>query len=290
MIFDFEMIKEKENKKHDLLKLAKEWSKTYPNPITQKTQYANLVGMVNKNILDMDNDEEVYSKIKENYPNSIGTQQTKSFIFYSFKKWCQKNYNYSQPIKPEKRKKPNKRTVYEALSKKEMTALLANISHKEAFLIASLQAFYTKRFSEVMELNYEDIDIKNKTIKFKTKKTKYIDDHITIFIKDIPLLKALNQLMNKRKISNKSMPFSLTLIKYNNHLKEAAKKINLPFSISSHNLRSTAITNLLRSKKVSLNDIRRLAGHSSIQQTIYYDKQTHSENISKTMDLSHMYL
>jgi len=156
----------------------------------------------------------------------------------------------------------------------EQIDLITNRINYTPFKNFILFGLYTGcRLSEILNLEWTDIDLNNRTItirnkvNFKTKSGKIrripISDKLLVVIKEMNIITHGGYIFRNEL----DLPFTKDAItkRFKNILKNAA----LPDYFHFHCLRHTFITNLIK-KGVSIYLVKELAGHADIKTTIGY--------------------
>jgi len=184
-----------------------------------------------------------------------------------------------------------KKVTTQALSRKQWTKFLYHlreISQRE-FLIAALTLNGGKRIGEVLSLKTEQIDYcygePMGKIRFHQSKSKFADDG-GIISYPRRIMDDLKSYIGERHghvfITRNGKPVRQTQIDRN--FVKAGELANIPFRVSPHVLRASAITEW---KKEDFQDseIMRATGHSSSQMVYMYDKRDLEENVTKKVSL-----
>ncbi len=155
----------------------------------------------------------------------------------------------------------------------QLNKLIETIDKPEIKILV-LFGYYTGcRLSELLNLQWSDIDLTRNTITIKNKETFKTK---TGRIRKIPVSSKLRFIINNMKITtsndylfntSKGKPYTKDYA--GEIVRKAIRKAGLPHSLHFHCLRHTFITELLR-KGVSIYYVSRLAGHSNISTTMGY--------------------
>ena len=141
-----------------------------------------------------------------------------------------------------------------------------NLKHKT---IIALMYSCALRVSEAINLRVRDIDSKNKKIIIKNGKGKI--DRIVMLDKN--LLDVLRKYWNAYQVKDylfegiKGGKYSATSVQ--NIVKKGVKKLGLQKNISSHSLRHSCLTQLIKDG-VDLRTVQKIAGHKNINTTAGY--------------------
>jgi len=157
------------------------------------------------------------------------------------------------------------------LSVEEMQLIINTINNLKHKSIVSLMYSCALRVSEVINLKVKDIDAKNDKIIIKCGKGKI--DRVVMLDKN--LLKLLRDYWNAYKTKEylfegaKGLKYSETSIQ--NIVKVAVAKVGIKKRISSHSLRHSCLTQLIKDG-VDLRTVQKIAGHKNINTTAGYIK------------------
>lgn len=161
---------------------------------------------------------------------------------------------------------------------------LDKINSRDA-MIARLCLHGAKRISEVLDLKTDQIDYVKNQIKFKQSKSKVLDD-FTIINFEGPIaqgfLQTLKGYIGERKdlvfLTAKNRKVQKTQVDRN--FAKAGHRAGIPFRVSPHNLRATAVT-LWKEDGFSDSLIMLATGHSSSQMVHCYDKSDLADNVTR---------
>lgn len=182
------------------------------------------------------------------------------------------------------------RTDY-AINPDELNLIINSIQSVQLKNIVKLTLLTASRISEVLGIQFKDLDFEQGLIHIyqkKTKKYKYIpiSDSIRILLNDIvnpannilPMLKPDDYLFYNTK---KGREFKLTKDPVSRAFKRVIRKLGINEKIKFHSLRHTAITELIR-KGNSIDTVKQIAGHKDIATTFNYVTTT-TEDIKKAI-------
>lgn len=157
------------------------------------------------------------------------------------------------------------------LSVSEVKLVIDSIKNHKHKTIITLMYSGALRVSEVVNLKISDIDAKNNKINIRQAKGK-IDRFIPMNDK---LVKILRDYWHEYKCSeflfegSKGGKYSVSSIQ--KIIKEAVGKLKINKRISTHSIRHSAITHLIKNG-VNLRVVQKLAGHKNINTTANYIK------------------
>lgn len=180
-------------------------------------------------------------------------------------------------IKIPRPKKPIKQP--DILSISEMTNVLKNITNIKHKAIIALMYSTGLRVSECCNLKITDIDAENKFISVKKAKGDVerkvmLDSTILDLLRKYFLVYRPNVYLFNGSKGNEYSDRSVQTI-----IKKAAKKAGINKRISSHSLRHSCFTQLIKNG-VDIRTIQKLAGHKNISTTAQYLKITDEDVIN----------
>lgn len=161
---------------------------------------------------------------------------------------------------------------------------LDKINSRDA-MIARLCLHGAKRISEVLGLRIEQIDFEKRQVKFNQAKSKLADD-FTIISFERPaallLFDKLKEYIGDRKglvfVTEKGKGLQKTQV--DRTFAKAGRRAGIPFRVSPHNLRATAVT-LWKEDGFSDSLIMHATGHSSSEMVHRYDKSDMADNVTR---------
>lgn len=183
----------------------------------------------------------------------------------------------SEKIKIPRPKKSEKQP--DILSSIEMQRILDSIENIKHKTIIALMYSTGMRVSEICDLKVVDIDSNNKCINIR--KAKGDVDRVAML--DNSILNLLRKYYNSYKpneyifIGAKGEKYSVRSIQQ--IMKNAAKKCNIKKNISTHSLRHSCFTHLIKNG-VDIRSIQKLAGHKNISTTAKYLRICDSDVLS----------
>jgi integrase/recombinase XerD len=158
------------------------------------------------------------------------------------------------------------------LNREEVFAMLNSTHNLKHKIILGLLYYAGMRLSEVINLNWTDLDFNRKTIHIKSSKGRkdrivFINQKLELFLNTFGIKKdgfVVESLRNK-KYSKRTIQLIV---------KTASIKVQIKKKVTPHTLRHSFATHLLE-KGVDLRIIQQLLGHSSLNTTEIY---THVSN------------
>jgi len=161
---------------------------------------------------------------------------------------------------------------------------LAGINSRDC-LIAKLALQGAKRINEVLHLTVSMIDFSKGEITFKQSKTKGTIKE-TVITYSASIMNELKDYISGREgivfLTKSGLQVLPTQVQ--NTFAKAGVMAKLPFKVTPHVLRASAIT-YLKKMGFSDSDIMKVSGHSSAQLVNSYDKSSRAENASKKLNL-----
>ena len=152
-------------------------------------------------------------------------------------------------------------------------------------LVAKIALQGGKRINEVLNLSAEQIDWAKNEITFFQSKTKGLQKKVIITYPQ-SIMDRLNAYIGERQ----GLVFITRTCKIV-HLKQlalnfakAGKLAKIPFKVTPHVLRASAVT-FLKQAGFNDSDIMRVTGHASAEMVYAYDKTSLSDNASKKISL-----
>jgi integrase/recombinase XerD len=152
-------------------------------------------------------------------------------------------------------------------------------------MIARLCLHGAKRISEVLGLKTDQIDYEKRQILFKQSKSRFFDDFTIISFEKGSARTLLDDL--KRYISDRKGLVFVTVngkevkkTQVDRNFSKAGERGGVPFRISPHNLRATAVT-LWKEDGFSDSLIMHATGHASSEMVHCYDRSDISNNVTK---------
>lgn len=293
-----------------------EWIETITNPCTKSSYITSMKellsrGFLNPNwslqifgvlsanaIIDQIKVEKIYikDKIRENTEKewSVRTREARISCLLAFTRYLsRKTEGIIAKATPNKTglektfSPPSKKVKTEALSRSQLYRFLEEleqINSRDA-LIAKLCLHGAKRINEVLSLEISQVDFEKRQILFKQSKSKLTDDFTIInFEKEGALA-----LLQKLQICTQGRKSGLVFVTKNNkgvkktqvdrNFSKAGRNAQIPFRISPHNLRTTAIT-LWKEDGFSDSLIMKASGHSSSEMVHRYDRTDIADNVT----------
>lgn len=182
---------------------------------------------------------------------------------------------------------PSKKVKTEALNRAQLYRFLEEleeINPRDA-LIAKLCLHGAKRINEVLSLEIRQVDFEKKQILFKQSKSKLTDDFTIINFEKEGALSLLQKLQTYTQDRTNGLVFQtkrgkgVQKTQVDRNFSKAGKNAQIPFRVSPHNLRTTAIT-LWKEDGFSDSLIMKASGHSSSEMVHRYDRTDIADNVT----------
>ena len=229
-----------------------------------------------------------YIKKLQNDGNSNNSIRTKIVVLKSFVKWASNNGFYDNDFAATIKMPSAEYHVAERMSLEEVSAMLHEAppkgTHSASFrrnkAIMELAIVTASRVSAICSLKREDIDLENKTVRFKhTKRNKELIMPLTE-----ALCKSLSEYINierPKSLSATDYLFVGEKPDHNGEYKPLSRQAIFNISkryteaacgkaLSPHKLRHTSASTQLESGLLSMDEISKNLGHSSISTTQRY--------------------
>ena len=234
------------------------------------------------------------SGIESSIQWSIRTREARISCFLSFTRYlCRKTEGLIRRGVPskdgiERTFSPKPRKVKKnAMTRSQLINFfeeLETINPRDA-MIARVCLHGAKRISEVLSLKTDQIDYDKRQIVFKQSKSRIFDDFTIISFEKGSALLLFEEL--KRYIGDrKGLVFvtangkEIKKTQLDRTFSKAGKKGGVPFRVSPHNLRATAVT-LWKEDGFSDSMIMHATGHASSEMVNCYDKSDMTNNVTK---------
>ena len=181
----------------------------------------------------------------------------------------------------------HEKVVTEAMNQAQWSSFftaLKSINYRDC-LIAKITLQGGKRIREVLNLKVEQINWEKREITFTQSKTKGVRKETVITYPET-IMRALQDYIGDRLgyvfLSSKGNPVILNQVA--NTFARAGKIAEIPFKVTPHVLRASAVT-YLKQQGFSDSDIQKITGHASSEMVNAYDKSSRADNASKKVSL-----
>jgi len=282
--------------------IISEWLHTlsYRTRINYQSGFKKLVelGVVNPLIslqsFSLVNHDSVIDRIKQ-LPNlKETTRQARAALYISFTRYLSRRFKgiftKAMPSREGNEKtfyRVHEKVVTEAMNQRQWTAFfveLKQINPRDA-LIGKVALQGGKRIREVLSLHTDQIDWEKREITFRQSKTRGISKHTVITYSE-SIMDELRDLIDDRDgyvfLSMKGNPVILNQVA--NTFAKAGQRSEIPFKVTPHVLRASAVT-YLKQQGFSDGDIMKITGHSSGEMIRAYDKSERADNPTKKVNL-----
>lgn len=257
-----------------------------------------MVGLINPMMslkgFALINHENVIDRIKQVHDWQETSRQARAALYISFTRFLTRRFpgvfKKAIPSREGTSKtffRVHEKVVTEAMNQAQWTAFfsaLENINERDC-LIAKITLQGGKRIREVLSLTIEQINWKLKEITFTQSKTKGARKETVITFPET-IMRALKEYIGDRKgyvfISSRGNPVILNQVA--NTFAKAGKEAGIPFKVTPHVLRASAVT-YLKQQGFSDSDIQKITGHASSEMVNAYDKSSRADNASKKVSL-----
>lgn len=228
-----------------------------------------LISSMLKKEIDLIDENDLKSIIVKGKQRNISSS-TQMSIINAFKSYFKEIHNrkFNHDILPRPKVEQKQPDILSIDEFQKMVNSITNLKHKT---IVCLMYSVGLRVSEVINLKIKDIDSKNKKINIKNAKGKIdrivmLDDSILTLLRNYwEQYKAKNYIFEGAKGDIYSTKSIQSIVK------KASLNIGLTKNISSHSLRHSCFTQLIKNG-VDLRTVQKLAGHKNINTTANYIK------------------
>lgn len=198
------------------------------------------------------------------------SSSSQNLIINSFKSFYKiiHDRDFDKSILPRPKKEQKQPDILSVSEVKEVIGSINNVKHKTIIIIMYSGAL---RVSEIINLKIKDIDSKNNKINIRSAKGKIdrfipLDKNLINVIRNYWIIYKTNEYLFEGLTGNKYSVSSVQKI-----IKDAVKKLNIRKRISTHSIRHSAITHLIK-EGANLRVVQKLAGHKNINTTANYVK------------------
>lgn len=182
---------------------------------------------------------------------------------------------------------PSRKVKTDAMSRSQVVSFLEELDklNPRDSMLARLCLHGGKRINEVLSLKVDQIDFEKKQIIFHQSKSKFSDD-FTVISFEKPAAEAFLDDLRKYIGERGDLVFvtsngkGLKQNQIDRNFMKAGRRSGIPFRVSPHNLRATAVTLW---KEDGFNDslIMKATGHASSEMVHRYDRSDIAENVTK---------
>jgi len=239
------------------------------------------------------NHDAVIDRIKQ-LPMKETTRQARAALYISLTRYLSRRFK-GMFVKAMPSREGNAKTFYrvhekvvtQAMNQNQWTAFfleLQEINHRDA-LIGKVALQGGKRIREVLSLSTDQIDWEKREITFRQSKTRGVSKQTVITYSE-SIMKELRNLIGDRRgyvfLSSKGRPVILNQVA--NTFAKAGRRADIPFKVTPHVLRASAVT-YLKQQGFSDGEIMKITGHASGEMIRAYDKSERADNPSKKVNL-----
>lgn len=281
--------------------VADEWLITL-NSITQKNYKSGLKRLAQAGLIDPFSSLQVFSLVNhdaiidriKSLPMAETSRQARAACYISFTRYLSRRFKgiFTKAISSREGHnktfyKVHEKVVTNAMNQSQWVAFfdaLKEINFRD-YLIGKVTLQGGKRINEVLSLKTDQINWETREITFYQSKTKGMIKKIIITYSP-SIMDELKDYLNGREgyvfITRNQKPIALPQLFYT--FPKAAKKANIPFKVTPHVLRASAVTYL---KKQGFDDaqIMKVTGHATGDMVRAYDKSDIADNPTKKINL-----
>jgi integrase/recombinase XerD len=240
------------------------------------------------------NHESILDQIKLVQKWSEATRQARAACYVSFTAYLSRQLQgVVRKASPSREKgtktffKIRDKVATEAMNQSQWLSFLRELEKINArdCLIAKIILQGGKRVNEVLSLQIHQVDWTKNEITFFQSKTKgYIKETVITYPESV--MRVLKNHLEDRRghifVTRSGKPVMLKQLALT--FEKAGLKANIPFKVTPHVLRASAVTYLKR-QGFSDGDIMRVTGHASSELVYAYDKGSRADNASKLVNL-----
>ena len=222
------------------------------------------------------------------------TRQARAALYISFTRYLSRRFKgiftKAMPSREGNEKtffRVHEKVTTEAMNQNQWMAFFAEleqINPRDA-LIGKVALQGGKRIREVLSLHTDQIDWNKREITFKQSKTRGVSKHTVITYSESIMQELLHMIGDRNGyvfLSLKGNPVILNQVA--NTFAKAGKRACVPFKVTPHVLRASAVT-YLKGQGFADSDIMKITGHSSGEMIRAYDKSERADNPTKKVNL-----
>jgi integrase/recombinase XerD len=258
---------------------------------------ANLINpMLSLQAFALINHDAIVDRIKQIAEWQETSRQARAALYISFTRFLSRRlpgiFKKAMPSREGVGKtffRVHSKVVTEAMNQAQWTEFFSALYeiHPRDCLIAKVTLQGGKRIREVLSLTTDQINWDYREITFAQSKTKGARKETVITYPE-SVMNELRDLVDGRQgfvfVSNKGNPVILNQVAIT--FAKAGKKAGIPFKVTPHVLRASAVT-YLKQQGFSDSDIQKVTGHASSEMVNAYDKSARADNASKKVSLIH---
>nr|NGX45784.1 Tyrosine recombinase XerC [Chlamydiota bacterium] len=272
-----------------LLTLGSRTRLNYKSGLNKLAEVNLIDPLISLQSFSLVNHDAVVDKIKQ-LPMKETSRQARAALYISFTRYLSRRFK-GMFIKAMPSREGNEKTFYrvhekvvtEAMNQSQWSTFFAElekINPRDA-LIGKVAIQGGKRIREVLSLRADQIDWKTREITFTQSKTKGLSKQTVITYSE-SIMQELRDLIGDREgyvfISSRGTPVILNQVA--NTFGRAGRQADIPFRVTPHVLRASAVT-FLKQQGFSDGGIMKITGHASGEMIRAYDKTDRADNPSK---------
>ena len=285
-----------------VFELIEEWLETfthftkinYQSAMKRLETYGLIKANTSLQSFSLVNHDNIIDRIKCSQGIKENTKQTRAAAYISFTRFLSRRFpgifKKAMPSREGNNKtfyKTHEKVVTEAMNSVQWNRFfneLAKINARDC-LIAKVTLQGGKRIREVLGLRVEQIAWDKNQITFEQSKTKgYVKQ--TVISYPTSIMEELKKYIGDRKefvfLSRTGTPVILNQVA--NTFAKAGTLANIPFKVTPHVLRASAVT-FYKQQGFSDSDIQKITGHASSEMLNAYDKSSRADNASMKINL-----
>lgn len=250
--------------------------------------------MISLQAFSMVNHEAVIDRIKQVTDWKETSRQARAALYISFTRFLSRRFpgvfKKAMPSREGTNKtffRVHEKVVTEAMNQAQWTRFfseLKNINTRDC-LLAKVTLQGGKRIREVLSLTVDQINWERREITFTQSKTKGVRKETVITYPE-SIMKELHEYIENRKghvfVSRNGSAVILNQVAIT--FAKAGEKAGVPFKVTPHVLRASAVT-YLKQQGFADSDIQKVTGHASSEMVNAYDKSSRADNASKKVCL-----
>jgi integrase/recombinase XerD len=266
----------------------------YRSGIRMLTEAGIINTTISLQAFSLVNHDGIIDRIKQIADWAETSRQARAALYISFTRYLSRHFpgifKKAMPCREGTAKtffKVHEKVATEAMNQAQWCAFfvaLAEINARDC-LIAKVTLQGGKRIREVLSLKIDQINWEKREITFNQSKTRGMQKETVITYPD-SLMGALREYIGVREgnifVSSNGNPVLLTQVA--NTFARAGHRASIPFKVTPHVLRASAVT-YLKQQGFSDSDIQKVTGHASAEMVYAYDKSSRADNASKKVCL-----
>ncbi len=250
--------------------------------------------MISLQAFSLINHDVIIDRIKQVSDWKETSRQARAALYISFTRFLSRRFpgifKKAMPSREGTNKtffRVHEKVVTEAMNQAQWTAFFAALELINArdCLIAKITLQGGKRIREVLSLTIDQIDWDKREITFTQSKTKGVRKETVITYPE-SIMSKLREYIGSRQgfvfVSRNDTPVILNQVAIT--FAKAGEKAGVPFKVTPHVLRASAVT-YLKQQGFADSDIQKVTGHASSEMVNAYDKSSRADNASKKVSL-----